>query len=202
MIRLYLDKVDSTNNYLKTISTENDEMVFVMTKEQTNGRGYNGNSWQSHIDKSLTFSFSLSIKKEFDSQKFNFWLSDKIATFLSRKLGRNISLKWPNDLFVDDKKLGGILLERIEGNQKKIIAGIGINVNQKEFSNLEYATSLHKISNLSYDIVNLYNQISEFIFDSYSKYENTTLETVMFDYNDKLYGKGKKNLLLPKKNLS
>ena len=102
---IQLEQVDSTNNFLKNTFVE-DQLVFVYTKNQTNGKGYYGNKWMSKEGDSLTFSFSKIIKKTFDSQKFNFWLSVKVAFFLKEKLGVQAKLKWPNDLIVKNKKIG------------------------------------------------------------------------------------------------
>ena len=142
-----LESVDSTNNYTANL-IKSGELVHgsvIMAVEQTNGRGQMGAEWLVKPVENLTFSIFLdNVNLSVDNQ---FFLTRLVSVSLIDFLANfNIPamIKWPNDLFVNDKKIAGVLIENnVSGSfiQKSII-GIGLNVNQSEFGNLE-ATSLY-----------------------------------------------------------
>ena len=134
--RYHFESIDSTSSYLKREYKSLKNFTFVSSDYQTMGRGRNTRSWIS--DKNTNLLFSLLIKEE---SLVNNFASLSILSAISvikvlEHIGvRNLSLKWPNDVFVNDKKVSGILLEGISENGAldAIIIGIGINVNQTNF---------------------------------------------------------------------
>lgn len=136
----YLERIDSTNNYAKEFIEELDDFECVFTLNQFRGRGRTGHEWVSEPFKNIAF--SLVIKDDEIIKKFNLisiLASLVVADNLELLGAKNVKIKWPNDVYVNNKKICGILLE---GNLPKyIILGIGINVNQEFFGELE-ATSI------------------------------------------------------------
>lgn len=153
-----LDAIDSTNDYLKQLSKNSDleNYTVVMANEQTKGKGQMGAKWVSEKGKNLTMSilvnfFSLEDKNVFDLN---------IATALSvvnvlKNIGiPKISVKWPNDIMADSKKVAGILIEnsiKADGSFTAVV-GIGLNVNQTNFDELPQASSLRCVTNEIYDV--------------------------------------------------
>jgi BirA family biotin operon repressor/biotin-[acetyl-CoA-carboxylase] ligase len=145
---IYLPTCQSTNTHLACLSQEKHlpEGSIVYTFEQTAGRGQRGNTWESEPHKNLTF--SLLLYPHFVALPEMFALSMATALgvydFLMPYLPtHHLKIKYPNDLLVGEKKIGGILIENsLRGEHiEKSIIGIGLNINQLEFSNLR-ATSL------------------------------------------------------------
>ena len=136
----HLRKVDSTNDYIKEHLEELENFECVFTTNQTNGKGRTGHTWVSEPGKNIAF--SLLINDDNNVKKYNLisiLSSIAVADYLELLGAQNVKIKWPNDVYVNDKKICGILLE---GNLPKyIILGVGINVNQEFFGELT-ATSI------------------------------------------------------------
>ncbi len=143
--KIHLSSVDSTNNYAANMMKEGhlSHGTVILADEQTNGRGQRGAVWQSEPGMNLQMSFVLA----FDNlilinQRFiNCFVSISLVSFL-KKRGVEAKIKWPNDILVNNKKIGGILIENQLKNQciKSSIVGVGFNVNQIDFGDL-FATS-------------------------------------------------------------
>lgn len=132
--------VDSTNEYLKnklSKSTPFAEGTVIMAVQQVAGRGQQGTVWHSERGKNLTFSVLLNPTFLDPIHQFRLTVAISLAltNWLEPLLQHPVKIKWPNDIFVDDKKIAGILIEnQLTGkNWKSAIVGIGINVNQTEF---------------------------------------------------------------------
>jgi BirA family biotin operon repressor/biotin-[acetyl-CoA-carboxylase] ligase len=122
---------------------------FLYTAFQTAGRGQAGNGWESEEGKNLLCSILLPPRKEL------FDLNVLTAVAVQRLLGEGFTIKWPNDIYLQDKKVAGLLIENaIIGNEVKYsIAGIGLNVNQTIFlSSAPNPVSLKQISGKETDI--------------------------------------------------
>ena len=131
---LHFDEIDSTNNYLKNSYKLLSNFTFVSTDYQSAGKGRNDRIWFSNPRENLMF--SLLIKDENLLKKFSSLsiISAAIIAELIESLGiEDVSIKWPNDVFIKDKKVCGILLE---GQiLEYLVIGVGLNVNQKSFPN-------------------------------------------------------------------
>jgi BirA family biotin operon repressor/biotin-[acetyl-CoA-carboxylase] ligase len=154
---VFMPECHSTNSLALELCQQSTvpEGTLVITSRQTAGRGQRGNSWESQPGKNLTFSVIL--KPTFLAVKNQFLLS--IATsvaiydYLTGMCQAPIHIKWPNDILVNEFKICGILIEnQLIGDQfSNVVIGIGLNVNQKEFSSTA-ATSLSQLTHQDYDL--------------------------------------------------
>jgi BirA family biotin operon repressor/biotin-[acetyl-CoA-carboxylase] ligase len=106
-------------------------VVALFTDNQTAGRGQRGNDWSSIPDQSLSLTIALSINQhlERDWVLTNKILSACICETMEEKIDSLVQLKWPNDVFVSDKKMGGLLMQiHQDASGKWLLLGIGINV--------------------------------------------------------------------------
>lgn len=140
--------IDSTNNYAAKLPDDGlvSEYTVIMAHNQTDGRGQRGSSWEVEANKNLTVSIVVrNLSVPVDNQ-----FSVSMAVALSIHdcfrwlIKKPIHLKWPNDIYVDGCKLGGVLIENsMFGNTiTKSIIGVGLNVNQRDFPKHMNATSL------------------------------------------------------------
>lgn len=168
---IHLPSVDSTNTYAKehlSKSTPIDGTV-ILADEQYAGRGQAGNIWQSMPGENLTF--SIIYKTDFLPAAAQFGLNMAISlgirTAVAEIIGQqgrqhmNVSIKWPNDIYIDDKKVAGILIENtISGMYlKHSIIGIGLNVNQQDFAELTRATSLRRELDKSMEQISVLKEV-------------------------------------------
>lgn len=165
-----LEKVDSTNNHAKNLLLKEKpaEGTLIVAKEQYSGRGQMGNEWKTESGSNLTLSIILYPDfLEADKQFFlNMAISLGVKDFCETILNDEVKIKWPNDIYYHDSKLGGILIENtINGSRiSSSVIGIGINVNQKKFDpSLSNPTSLYLISNEEYKLPDLVEQLCTFI---------------------------------------
>lgn len=146
MIIHWLDSIDSTNSEALRRLPELPGGTVLAAYEQTAGRGQRGNTWFTQAGKNLTFSIvlkDLSLSAP-EAIRLNYLTSVAVAAYLESR-GVKAAIKWPNDIYVNGRKICGMLLENTLGPGGRLLAsvvGIGININQKEFSQLSNATSL------------------------------------------------------------
>lgn len=133
---IVLEEVDSTNSYVSAHAGELDDLTMVMATSQTAGRGQRGNAWESEPGSNLTF--TLLWKPSGLHPRDQFAVSEATALAMSDFLeseGIDARVKWPNDIYVADGKIAGILIEHsitpdhIEHSR----IGVGLNVNQTRF---------------------------------------------------------------------
>lgn len=191
-----LTTVDSTNNYFKSLMSKSEplaEGTVIMADDQFAGRGQQESTWISAPGKNLTFSLLLKpgflpITQQF---KLNMVVCNALRNAISTFSQRNIAFKWPNDLYYDHKKLGGILIENmLAGNTYKAsIVGIGINVNQLEFSGLlaHKATSLGQILQRDVNLIQLLAEICSQIESGYLRLKSGTYTDLEEQYLKGLY---------------
>mgnify|MGYP004449352367 CR=1 FL=1 len=132
--KITIDETESTNTYISKVEGTN---VVVSTDYQTAGRGQGDNHWDSERGKNLLF--SLKISPTTIPVKRQFLLSMVGALAVKGALDKytdGITLKWPNDIYWNDKKISGTLIQTtISGkNLQDCIFGVGLNLNQKEFA--------------------------------------------------------------------
>jgi len=108
----------------------------IMAKYQSEGKGRTGKKWKANANENLTFSFLIHPNKINTSQQFslNKWVCSALCMWL-QEMGLKPTIKLPNDIFIKEKKICGILIENtwLQGFIKRSIIGIGINLNQVEF---------------------------------------------------------------------
>ena len=129
----YFSFTDSTNDDAFTFISDGQVKngMLIITDYQKKGRGRRGNKWISTPGNNLTFSLILEKNKQYNSGLFSILSGLAIVKGIQQFTGIKCSLKWPNDIILNDKKIGGILIETKNDNPYLVI-GIGINVNQEE----------------------------------------------------------------------
>ena len=137
----HFDEINSTNSYLYDKMSVGDDVagMVVTASYQSAGRGMDKNRWESEKGKNLLFSIALNVSYlEAENQ---FKISQAVAVAIVETLQNIVDtdklfIKWPNDIYFGDKKLAGMLIQNtIEGRMMGVsIIGIGLNVNQIEFS--------------------------------------------------------------------
>ncbi len=134
--RILIDTTPSTNTFARDLIAQLPHLSLVRTDCQSSGRGQRGNSWEAEPGKNLTVSYIL---KPVDFRALNqFRVNEGVALAVIDTLaefGIESRIKWPNDIYVGDNKICGILIEHSVMGESLIssIVGIGLNVNQKLF---------------------------------------------------------------------
>lgn len=152
---IWLDSIDSTNSEALRRLPELSGGTVLAAREQTAGRGQRGNTWFSAPGENLTFSIVLKDLplKASEAVRLNYMASVAVASYLESH-GVEAAIKWPNDIYVNGKKICGMLIENVvgaHGELKASVVGIGINVNQKVFPQLANATSLSLCTGKTYE---------------------------------------------------
>jgi len=159
--------IGKKNIYLPTCQSTNDEAALllqqgavaegtvVITDHQMAGRGQRGSNWQAAPGQNLTFSIVLrpAFLTAIEQFRLNIAVSLGVWAGLMPLLGKDLKIKWPNDLYYKNQKIGGILIENVLQSSRieTAIIGIGLNVNQSDFTN-PHATSLRNITQQMYDL--------------------------------------------------
>jgi len=183
---IHIEETDSTNRWLK----ENGEGTMVVVADyQTAGKGCGTNSWESERGKNLTFSMLIHPTDIPASQQFRITevVSVALCEVLEQYIG-DVSIKWPNDIYMGDKKICGVLIEnRLQGNViVDSIIGIGLNVNQTEFvSDAPNPVSLRQLLGREIDREALLHDFLETLETVSSS------ETTYSAYRNKLFRLGK-----------
>ncbi len=166
------------------------EGTVILTHNQTQGRGQRSNTW--HAKPGLNLTFSMVFKPNFLSVDRQFVFNMAIALGVQKELCRlvtGITIKWPNDfLSPEGKKIGGMLIENtLSANRiAASVAGIGINVNQREFPVPE-TTSLANLTNKSYSLEQLLENLMVSVETYYLKLKAGEQETIHEEYLSQLY---------------
>jgi len=162
----------------------------VYTYNQTQGRGQYGNSWTTLENKNLAFSLALAKDKcPLDENLLNYHTAETIRCFLAKLTQLDVFVKWPNDLILQKKKVSGMLIEKKRfGSEWYYIIGVGINVNQQDFTSLPSAGSLWTQSGVHYELDNLAQSLNAFLFAHLLNFppESQILES----YNAHLFKRG------------
>ncbi len=136
MTILRIDETTSTNDSIRSLAFDGSETIVLFAENQTKGRGCGGNQWESEAGKNLIC--SLRYRPKGIAVRDQFIISMQIAVAICRAMsdyGIQTTVKWPNDIYFRDSKLGGILIENSlrDGEIADCIIGIGLNVNQQQF---------------------------------------------------------------------
>lgn len=154
-----LKTIDSTNNYIAKLVKEVElaEGAVVMSACQTSGKGQQGNGWHSKVGENLLF--SLLLKPSFLDVKSQFYLNMIVCLALKDTLGsfglKDVKIKWPNDILVNNRKICGVLIENGIKKDKvnQSIIGVGLNVNEEMKCNpMLKAISLFDLINKRLDL--------------------------------------------------
>ena len=192
-----LDATDSTNVYLKELvqSVSLADYTVVVAKKQLKGRGQMGSVWQSEEGKNLTFSMLKKFNILHAEQQFllNIGVSLAICDVLQSLSIPNIKVKWPNDIMSGSSKICGILIENVLKGQlvQFSIIGIGLNVNQTDFGNLDKAASLRSITGNFYDLDELLHNILDSLYFHLDRLEEQKFDQLLSPYEKLLFRKDK-----------
>ena len=189
---IYLPHCDSTNRIASDLLIKNKatEGCVIITDKQTQGRGQRDNTWEAEPHKNITLSVVL--KPSFISvpQHFFFNIAVSLALLDLTKyyLPNYTKIKWPNDIYYKNKKLGGILIENnLNGHfLQHSIVGIGLNINQLIFSN-SGAISFAQITQQEYALAAVIEKLLEFLEARYLTLRHQDLTKLRFEYLQNLY---------------
>ena len=168
-----LESIDSTNNYAFMAIREGLAVsgYSVFAHAQYDGKGQRGKQWHTTageaIHLSMVFKPALSVYEGFSFQAF---IASAIIGYLQKKCTELVLVKWPNDIFIGEKKLGGILIENlIVGKQWKwSVVGIGLNINQRTFPmELPNATSLFKSTGTTHPPAEMAKELAATIYEKH-----------------------------------
>ena len=189
-----LDAIDSTNSFLKKkLSNQKiDDLTIVYSKNQFKGRGRTKKEWISEPNKNIAFSLFKKFKTN-DLEHFfllNLIVSISILELLKKFRVKNVTVKWPNDIMVKNKKISGILIENKikKNNSINSIIGIGININQEKFPDLMFATSIINETGNYSDVDLLATELADIIISNF-KISESNSNFFLRKYNKKLYNK-------------
>ena len=161
-----LDVVDSTNNYIRENLSNLENYTLVTANHQTKGRGRITRSW---YDDKNSLTSSLLIKDVKGDPKHLSLIASYAIYKALKELNIDTLIKWPNDIFLNDKKLCGILIETIITDKIDAIIGFGINTNTKAFPDTLVATSIYLEKHIEVDNLKLSKRIAELIIEAYEK---------------------------------
>lgn len=192
---IHLEETGSTNSYFKLLREKGNVDAFtVATAEyQSAGRGQRGNFWESERTRNLTF--SIYIRPAFLLAKKQFLLSQIISLSIKEELDRyatGFCIKWPNDIYHNEQKICGILIENnlTEDRISESIIGIGVNINQQIFnSTAPNPVSLRKITGDEYDREMILKHILCRFYDYYRMLEKESLTELANKYHKALFRK-------------
>lgn len=188
-----LEETASTNTYLRGM-TDAPHATVIAARRQSAGRGQRGNTWESEPDANLTFSILVRpagippVKQMAISRA----VSLSIVRWLDRYLpdGMEASIKWPNDIYVGDRKICGILIEHVltAGRIERTIIGVGININQKAFySDAPNPVSLTQLTGLTYPLDSMLREVTADIISLVEAEDRAGGDLTATDYMSRLW---------------
>jgi BirA family biotin operon repressor/biotin-[acetyl-CoA-carboxylase] ligase len=191
-----LDNVDSTNNYAmaKVHAGMATHGMAWFAREQTAGKGQRGKHWVSNREQNILLSIAAVPFGLLPSQQF--CLSASVALgcydFFSKYAGAATAIKWPNDLYWNDRKAGGVLIENIfTGNKWNwAIIGLGININQIQFGDgIINPVSLQPITGTNYDVIEMAKELYQFVIKRLENLQESNFKNIIEEYNLHLFKK-------------
>jgi BirA family biotin operon repressor/biotin-[acetyl-CoA-carboxylase] ligase len=189
--RIHLEKTDSTNSFLRNIPVGEEDMTVVTADFQTAGRGQGTNTWESEPGANLLMSvavkpLSVPVRRQFLlSMAGALAVGDALSSYTD-----GISLKWPNDIYWNDKKMSGTLIETsvAQGCLQRCIFGIGVNVNQTVFlSDAPYPVSLRNVTKKEIPVSEVADRVVECLDKRLSQLLSGDSETIVRTYHERLY---------------
>ena len=178
------DTLPSTNQYCELLNLdETEEFTVIVARTQTAGIGQRGNHWEAEPGKNLTFSLVLKptwlpIADQYQLTKaVSLGIADCLAPLITEG-DRRVRIKWPNDIYVDNDKICGILItHRIAGGQiATSVVGIGLNVNQETFPDwVPNPTSLHLLTGHEWVLNEMLEKVLVCIAHRYNELHNNPI---------------------------
>ncbi len=193
-VLIKLGEVDSTTNYLQKLllSQQIVEGTAVLASFQLSGKGQRNNKWESDADKNLLCSILLNPK--FLPARHSFFLTiitalavkDTIQEFLDEK----VFIKWPNDIWVKERKIAGILINNTLAGRiiNSSIIGIGLNINQTNFPATLEASSIKTYVNTIIKIEEVFSLLCLHLERRYLELKSGKVEKLKMEYRADLLG--------------
>ena len=184
----FFDKINSTNTYLRR-QLKIEEFEVIVAKNQTDGKGKRDSTWISSEGAAL-FSFAVNDNYELD-EKITIFTGYIVYKVLKKYIENKekLTFKWPNDIYYENKKICGILCEKVRDH---IIIGIGININNTDFGIFrEKAIALVEITGKKYSVQGIIEEIVSTFENEFHRL-NREWEDILRVINENSYLKGKK----------
>ncbi len=195
---LILDSVDSTNNYAMALiqKREIDSEIAVFAKEQTMGKGRRGKHWTSNKAENIILSVAMPMQWLAVSRQFELSVAAALSCYdlFQKYILANLFIKWPNDIFINDSKAGGILIENVIKGKiwQWAVIGIGLNINQQKFEGtISKATSLKASTGDEFQVIKLADELHKILLKRIEELKAGKFEKMLEEYNENLYARGK-----------
>ena len=194
-----LQSVDSTNNYARNLLHEGlaQHGMAIYAHEQLAGKGQRGRIWSSDKGSNVILSLIVNPQSLVLSQQFQLSVCVALSVheLFMKFAGTDTKIKWPNDLYWQDRKAGGILIESVVGSRESGISswdwsiiGVGININQTAFpSYLPNPVSLKQITGENFDAVLLAKELCMMMNQKFDELMNSGFENLYAQYLIHLY---------------
>jgi BirA family biotin operon repressor/biotin-[acetyl-CoA-carboxylase] ligase len=190
---IFYDELTSTNNKASELLRVQEvaEGTVVNTDFQSAGRGQAGNKWESSQGKNLLFSIVIYPNSIIPEEQFliSMTISLGICDFIDSYI-KGSKIKWPNDIYVNNDKIAGILIENsiIGENIENSVVGIGFNLNQEKFShNIPNPVSLKKLTGNIYERQTCLIDLLENLDKRYKTLLYGDREPILCEYNSRIY---------------
>jgi BirA family transcriptional regulator, biotin operon repressor / biotin---[acetyl-CoA-carboxylase] ligase len=198
------ETTESTNLFAEELLKQGgaEEGTLIITRHQTAGRGQAGRSWESEAGKNLTLTIIL--HPAFLPADRQFLLNKAICLgicdFVSRYIPE-VKIKWPNDIYADVMKIGGILIQHLVTGTtlENSLVGIGLNLNQEEFpKDLPNPASIKQVTGTGLDPEQALSDLCDALDDRYVQLKGHRVELLDRDYHARLLGAGDWRMFLMK----
>lgn len=206
MYIIKLNAIDSTNTYLKDLSTVAlpKDYTVVVAELQTKGKGQMGAKWKAESGKNLTVSVFKRLNSFSVSDQFYISMAVSLALIKALSVFKTpqLRIKWPNDILSADTKLCGILIENVIKNKnlQGSIIGIGLNINQKFFDNLPQASSMSLLTGVIYDKDEVLSEVLKQLKIYLERLESKHQFEIKTEYESLLFRKNKPSTFTTSKN--
>jgi BirA family biotin operon repressor/biotin-[acetyl-CoA-carboxylase] ligase len=196
-----LDNVTSTNTYAMQLVQVNVAVHgdAIFARHQTAGKGQRGKQWTDEPDTAIALSVIVDTTALPAHKPFLLSMAAALAgnDFFTRYAGPDTRIKWPNDIYWNDRKAGGILIENLitsgqfdKSGWKRSVIGIGININQTAFdAALRNPVSLKQITGKDFDTIALAKELCLYLQVRFVQLLNGQENALLAEYNQQLYRK-------------
>ena len=199
--KLHFDSLNSTNETLNQLSKkiELENGFYITADYQKSGNCQNNDKWDSNPKENLLISIFLNLDLNIENsfilnQLASLAVLDTLKNFLEQK----IEIKWPNDVYTDNKKISGILINNIVkgGIINSSVIGIGINVNQTNFNKKYIATSLKLLNKKDFELEEIEKVLMKNIKKQSMILFDEKISLLSSRYNNHLYRKNQDSLFI------
>jgi BirA family transcriptional regulator, biotin operon repressor / biotin---[acetyl-CoA-carboxylase] ligase len=192
-----LQSVDSTNNYARSLIQNGlaQHGMVIFAHEQLEGKGQRARSWNTEKGANIILSILIKPGRLQVSEQFHLIACTALACyeFFDKYAGEDTRIKWPNDLYWQDRKAGGILIENIVGSEQPgiwqwAVVGIGININQTLFPlEIQNPVSLKQITGKDFDVVSIAKELCGIFAKHFEHLIKDGFDRIYSDYNNLQY---------------